>query len=262
MKLQDIYFGFQSSIYNNIPLQEELALADNTTSMGLKTFDIFFDQWAPSNITHKERDVIAKLKETIYFTVHVPICFASMQKTTVANDKNHYVFNTQQQEYLDFITWLGPKTITVHFDTLTFALLQALVDSVPKTTKVCIENTYPDYNSMYKLSYIPFMQKAIKTITNKKVYATFDTGHAKINGFNVVNYAKELLDKNIQIATLHVHDNNGIEDQHLPAGSVKPNGIDFASLFSIIKQKSNHPIYGVIEHWGDNAKALEYLIQQ
>ena len=90
-----------------------------------------------------------------------------------------------------------------------------------------------------------------------KIASTFDCGHTKLCGYDAVEYAKQILEKGIDVYTIHLHDNDGTGDQHRPAGSLY-NGINFGEIINIFN-KMNHDVYGVIEHWNNNYNALEYL---
>ena len=60
-----IKFGFQSSKYNNLTLEQELQFSDNNK---IDFFDVFFDDYHPDDIKN------VALPET--FTVHLPGGFA------------------------------------------------------------------------------------------------------------------------------------------------------------------------------------------
>ena len=128
-----------------------------------------------------------------------------------------------------------------------------------KANETYSENTTPDVHKTYNINYIEFMKKAKELADEKgfKIYSTFDTGHAKINGFDAVEYAKKIFDLGIDIITLHLHDNDGKNDSHWAAGSVY-NGINFGDVLDLFK-KLKYDVNAVIEHWNNNYNALEYL---
>lgn len=227
-------FGFQSSKYDNLNLEEELQFADNNK---VDFFDVFFDDYVPIDIKNVQLPQV--------YTVHLPLGFAKLAKE-------------YQKPYFDFINKNHPETVTIHFTELTLDSLEYICSQIKKGI-VCIENNIPDRNEFSGESYIDFMVKAKAFAMEKgiKIAATYDCGHAKISGYDPVEYAEEILAKGIDVYTVHLHDNDGHEDQHRPAGSLY-NGINFGELVNVFN-KLKHEVYGVIEHWNNNYNALEYL---
>ncbi|MCR5614036.1 sugar phosphate isomerase/epimerase family protein [Treponema sp.] len=229
-----VKFGFQSSKYNNLNLEQELQFADINK---IDFFDVFFDGFKPEDVKSVE------LPEN--FTVHLPIGFAKYDKEL-------------QQQFFDYINERKPKTVTIHFCELTYESLEAICTSIPGV-RVCVENTFPDVNEFYNNTYKEFMMAANEYAAQRgfRFSATFDTGHAKLNGQDPVEFLSQLIESEIDVFTVHLHDNDGKEDSHRPAGSVY-NGINFAQLLEILKNLK-HDVFAVIEHWNNNYNALEYL---
>lgn len=69
----------------------------------------------------------------------------------------------------------------------------------------------------------------IDEVGSEAVQCAFDTGHANIGG-SPLEYASALGDK---IAHVHIHDNDGSGDQHLPLGK---GNIDFGSLIKLLAE--------------------------
>ena len=227
-------FGFQSSKYDNLTLEREIQFADNNK---VDFFDVFFDDFVPADIVNVQLPEI--------FTVHLPLGFATRTKE-------------YQKPYFDFINKNKPATVTVHFAELTMDSLEYICSQI-NSGIICIENSIPDRNEFSGLSYIDFMVEANAFALEKgiKIASTFDCGHTKLCGYDAVEYAKQILEKGIDVYTIHLHDNDGTGDQHRPAGSLY-NGINFGEIINIFN-KMNHDVYGVIEHWNNNYNALEYL---
>jgi sugar phosphate isomerase/epimerase len=61
-----------------------------------------------------------------------------------------------------------------------------------------------------------------------------------------------------RLMEIHLHDNHGEADEHLPLGQ---GDIDFASLFSLLEKKKVQPIYTIepheIDHLQPSLEALE-----
>lgn len=229
--------GFQTSKYNGLTLEEELNFA---ICQNVDFFDIFFDEWLPNQITAAEYQLINKLKtEKFPFTVHLPISTPKLS----ANDLNSLI---------NFVQELKPSTTTVHFDKLTLDLLKYIRDNTKDSTIICIENTIPDMNGIYNEKYLDFMKKAAKIAP---VQATFDTGHCHANHYDLIQTVNELCDNEINIATVHAHDNDGTRDAHDTIG----NGtIDFRSFFKCLTERKQNPLI-VIEHWTDNITSFKRL---
>lgn len=229
-----VKFGFQSSKYNNLTLEQEIAFSDNNK---IDFFDVFFDGYTPEDVKN------VQLPENVTF--HLPIGFASMSKE-------------KQDSFFDYINLHKPISVTIHFCELSFDILEFICKNIPDT-KVCVENTIPDKSNQYPESYLEFLKEAKKKADENgyKFYATFDTGHAKINGFECVEYAKKVLDTGVDVLTLHLHDNDGKSDSHWAAGSVY-NGINFSGVLEVFKNLP-YDVNAVIEHWNNNYNALEYL---
>lgn len=229
-----VKFGFQSSKYNNLTLEQEIAFSDNNK---IDFFDVFFDGFTPEDVKN------VQLPQNV--TVHLPIGFTSLPEE-------------RQNSFFEYINLHKPISVTIHFCELNLQILEKICKSIPET-KVCIENTIPDSNSESSGTYLEFMTEAKKhsVLNGYNVYATFDTGHAKINGFECVEYAKKVLDTGAEVLTLHLHDNDGKNDSHWAAGSVY-NGINFSGVLEVFKNLS-YDVNAVIEHWNNNYNALEYL---
>lgn len=229
--------GFQTSKYDNLTLKEELEFA---IKQNVDFFDIFFDEWLPNEITTNEHKLINKLKNDNFpFTVHLPISTPKLSENDLSL-------------LLEFIKELRPVTATVHFDKLTFELLEHISNKIKDFTTISIENTIPDNHSVYQENYLAFMKKAVKIAP---IQATFDTGHCHANHYSLIQTVNELCDNGINIATVHAHDNDGTRDAHDTIGN---GNIDFASFFKLLKEKKQNPMI-VIEHWTDNITSLERL---
>lgn len=227
-------FGFQSSRFDNLNLEQELLFAENNK---VDFFDIYFDDYSANDILNVHLPEI--------FTVKLPRGFCKL-------------LPEDQMPYFDFINKNKPKAVTIQSGELTLDSLEYICSQINEGI-VCIENSLPDKNEYSGKSYFDFMIEALNLVKSKglKIYSAFDSGHAKICGYDPVSYAKELIESGIEIRVVHLHDNDGVNDQHRPAGSVC-NGIKFEELISIF-QNAEKDIFGVIEHWNNNYNALEYL---
>lgn len=229
-----IKLGFQSSKYDNLNLEEEIQFSQ---SSDIDFFDVFFDGFVPADVRNVELPSIV--------TVHAPYEFGKLAREF-------------QQPYIDFVNERNASVFTVNFVDLTAETIEYLCKSI-KNAIICIENNIPDCNEFSNETYIEFMKKAKSLADEKgyKIYSAFDTGHAKVNGQEALATAKLIASSGIEIRSVHLHDNDGVNDQHRPAGSIY-NGINFGELLNYLGT-FKHDVYGVIEHWNNNYNALEYL---
>ncbi|MEM1826897.1 MAG: TIM barrel protein, partial [Desulfurococcaceae archaeon] len=77
----------------------------------------------------------------------------------------------------------------------------------------------------------------------------FDVGHAHVNGYNLLEFYKYIRN---YLGVVHLHDNDGTKDQHLPPYS---GSVDWASL---LKYFNKNNLY-VLEVYGTSIKAANML---
>lgn len=226
--------GFQTSINNSFTLFEEITFA---VQQNIKLFDIFFDQWLPSSITKEELSLVNELNNKDFsFTVHTPINY-------------HLLSKAEKNEVIVFIKNIQPKTTTIHFDKITLEELEYLYSEVKDITKISIENTIPDVECK---NYLAFLQKTKEIGT---FYATLDVGHSFVNGLEPHLLAEKIHSMNIEISTVHAHDNDGIKDMHMTVGK---GSINFDKFFKTLLELKQEP-YIVIEHWDNNIQSFNNL---
>ena len=95
----------------------------------------------------------------------------------------------------------------------------------------------------------------VNAIKITPIQATFDTGHCHANNYDLLQTVNKLCDNEINIATVHAHDNDGTRDAHDAIGN---GNIDFASFFKLLKEKKQNPMI-VIEHWTENIISFDRL---
>ena len=236
MKDNNYIISFQSSKYNGISLLEELDFSEKSN---LKSFEIFFDDYLPDALTKNEFDKIVEMKKRGWeFSVHSPIY-------SYKNCENYI------KKIIDFCNRIEAKLITVHFNLLSYDIIEYFLNNLKKT-KLSIENVIPDNNPIYNNNYIEYM----KEVNLKyKVYSTLDVGHLVVNNYEPVDYIDKLIKNNIKILSVHLHDNFFKSDEHLPLGE---GAIDYSKVLNVL---FNLRIYGpyIIEHWNGNEISLNYF---
>jgi sugar phosphate isomerase/epimerase len=93
-----------------------------------------------------------------------------------------------------------------------------------------VENDLKSVNQV--LAAYPEQVKLIIESTGCKL--TFDVGHA-----NTLGKISEFLQLDEFIVNVHLHDNNGVNDEHLPVGE---GNIDFSNMFRKMKNWQNKPL--------------------
>jgi sugar phosphate isomerase/epimerase len=105
------------------------------------------------------------------------------------------------------------------------------------------------------------IKRIIHEINSPYLKACLDTGHAHVFGkSNLVEWVDEYKQ---YLAYIHLHDNNGEKDQHLPIGE---GNIDFKDLFDKLRKKPHDfivvcEIFGDIHQQQQNLKELENLMR-
>ncbi len=86
--------------------------------------------------------------------------------------------------------------------------------------------------------------------------ATFDVGHAHTFGLDVLRYLEEVLPRLMEV---HLHDNDGTGDQHLPLGA---GTIDFPGLFRLLSVKDYQgPLILEVNSQADLERSRDYLLR-
>jgi sugar phosphate isomerase/epimerase len=149
-------------------------------------------------------------------------------------------------EVIDFAGEIGAKGVTLHLgaaftisidgkavpiqdiliseykDTLEYAL-KRLIEYAQGKVRLCIENTVA---FRYDIS-----QQVLKKLLSENLWLTWDIGHTNKfeNKIGDEKFFNKFIDK---VNTAHIHDNNGIEDEHkVPGKGI----IDFEYYFKILK---------------------------
>lgn len=256
--LANMFFGFQSSQYNSLTLDQELKFS---TQNNIDFFDVFFDGFFPETLSPLSKLSLTAWRKYKPLTVHLPIDFFRLD-------------NVNQQTLIDFIHEYKPAIVTAHFDEALWEDLLRLTEAfsdIPENVrpKLCIENTVNDSHKDYRISYIDFFLKSAKYFSINQfipakgkppLYATIDIGHAKANYYSPVSYINAIIKMGVSIEMLHLHDNDGKSDTHRPAGSIplSSGGIDFSRILNLCLQNNASP-FCVIEHWEKNVESWNYL---
>jgi len=152
---------------------------------------------------------------SVWPTVNSDKTEADRQKTT-----EYFIRQIEAAHYLEckyfvlhpFIPF-GHKTEGDHSFTFktNVELLQKLIPYAEKwDVTLCVENLPFEKISISKVSEI---KKLVRTVDHPRVKVCLDTGHANIFSSDIAADVRLLGD---DLATLHVHDNDGCSDEHKP----------------------------------------------
>jgi sugar phosphate isomerase/epimerase len=87
------------------------------------------------------------------------------------------------------------------------------------------------------------MKLLLGALASPQVRFCFDAGHA--NAFGGAPLGLWINALGDFLGEIHIHDNHGTADEHLPVGE---GNIPFSQLFSILRQKNLRPILTVESH--------------
>jgi len=166
-----------------------------------------------------------------YFRPISVVCHASF-------DKRYYVSNERAWLENSIETWK-----------------QFLAQAVDMGTMIALENVYE--------TDCQYLRLLLNAFASPHICFCFDTGH-----FNV--YSTSPLEEwmnglGSRIGQIHVHDNNGLLDEHLPVGE---GNFPFQAFFKMIRQKKLKPVITLESHsekhlWRtlENIKALNLFVK-
>lgn len=160
----------------------------------------------------------------------------------------------------DMVPWFQPKSVVCHasFDEKYYvsaeaqwlenslATWRALLDGIAGTgTVIVLENVYERTPQP--------LRRLLDALDSPQARFCFDTGHANV--FGSVPQAVWIAELGDRLGEIHIHDNHGVTDEHLPVGE---GNILFHELFALVRQKSLKPIFTVESH---SKKILDRMLQ-
>ena len=150
-------------------------------------------------------------------------------------------------ETLELARYFHPKVVVCHSGFYLWARSAPLDEWVKRSlpiwrslvarakklgTVIALENVYED-------SPEPIVQ-ILKGIPSPFLGFCYDVGHSHIfSRVPAVSWLKALGSRTVEV---HLHDNHGKEDEHLPLGQ---GDIDFGQLFSLLSRYANQPILAI-----------------
>jgi sugar phosphate isomerase/epimerase len=228
--------GLQTSKHNNLSIEQQL---DFCIKNNYSVFEIFFDGIWPSDVGKDRREKIrATAREHgITLQVHGPILHV---------DKWDRIL----KETVKFCADVGSTILTLHPRSRDVADYEgAFKLALKKGIKIGLEN-YKEDGAYYSPEKFIEVYNRFARFPNAGI--TFDAGHANI-AQEAVTYLKSIPSE--KIISIHIHDNDGKEDQHLPVGQ---GTIDFPGLLHTLKER-HYQGNLIIERWEPGLESAKYI---
>jgi len=230
--------SFNHHSLDHFKKEDYATVADQLLQAGLKiSFHAPFMDLRPGAVDPQIRRVTAERLIQVfdlvpYFRPLSVVCHASF-------DKRYYVSNEQ--------AWLENSIETWR---------QLLTMAVEMKTVIALENVYEGNCQQLNL--------LLNAFPSPHVCFCFDTGH--FNVFAETPLEEWMNSLGSRIGQVHVHDNNGLLDEHLPVGC---GNFPFRDFFSMIREKGIDPIITVESHtekhlWRmlENIKAMKLFVHE
>jgi sugar phosphate isomerase/epimerase len=228
----------------------EFALAN-----GFTAFEFFPDRgylgvggWEEEDLHASARQNIRRLarENDLTLTVHAPLAFSP-----VNSPEDGRLFST-----VEFAHDIGATLLNLHLDIgagaarFVEALRPTLLATVEAGLKLAIENTVwtgpQDFNALFAAL------EERSDLPTAHVGMCFDLGHANLHGAMQNNYWRYLdaLSPAVRISHLHLHENSGDRDSHLPlfTGPSRHNATGIAGMLSRVRQRGFDGCI-ILEQW-------------
>lgn len=229
--------GLQSSKYNALLLENEINFCINN---GFRVFEIFFDDFWPWDIPWTIRKELKELsiEKDITLQVHAPI-------------KKMEPWLGILIETLEFTEEINSNLLTIHPEFEDIILYKYVFSlALEKGIYIGLEN-YKAKGNYSSARDLIFFNSLFYKFPN--IGVTFDTGHANIQD-NPEEYLASIT-RGLKLLNVHLHDNHGETDSHLPLGE---GNINFAGLVYILKKMDYRGNF-IVEHWNDNLNSVRYF---
>jgi len=222
---------------------------------GFTTFEFFPDRghagvggWAEDDLDDATRRSIRQLatEHDVELTVHAPLSFVP-----VDNPEDGRLYST-----IEFAHAIGATLLNLHLDIgrgperFVEALAPTLLATAEANLKLAIENTVwtgpEDFNAVFAVL------RERNNLPTAHVGMCFDLGHANLFGATQNNYwcFLDALSPEVRITHLHLHENLGDRDSHLPlfTGPSRNNATGIAGMLSRVRQRGFDGC-AILEQW-------------
>jgi sugar phosphate isomerase/epimerase len=184
--------------------------------------------------------------QDVMLTVHAPLDFNPLR-----NPEDGRLYST-----IEFAHAIGATLVNVHLDArdgaghFVRALRPALVLTAEAGLKLAVENTVwtgpEDFNALFDAL------RQCADVPTAHVGMCFDLGHANLFEATRNNYWRyfDALSPRVRIIHLHLHENHGDKDSHLPLFT-GPSGYNATGLAGLLRrlQQRNFDGCAILEQW-------------
>lgn len=192
-------------------------------------------------------------EQGLTITLHGP--YAGLNPGSADEDKRIYTAERYRQAFR-VASYLRPKTIVLHagysertfkgdFDLWLSQGMKTWPEFVQEAAR--INTTIAAENIFEKKP--DSLKRLVESINSANFRLCIDTGH--LNIFSAVEMEEWFKELGPYIAEVHLHDNRGSVDDHLPLGE---GSIDFKTLFGALKAYAKDPVYTIEPHGEDVLK--------
>lgn len=235
--------------------QHDLEYARRALQAGLDGFEVigWQSQYEPEEFnTYRQNAARIKTEFGVSFTLHAPIADINLGSV---NRRIRQAAVDDVKEALEFAWEIGASAVAVHASPGILAMpggewsrktsspqirgglerqeqylvqaLQELADFAPGLY-LCLENlVYP--HELYRSP--AEMRELVRKVGRPNVRATLDVGHAVVSGYDPVDFVHENAGL---ISHVHLHDNHGTVDEHLPLGE---GTIDYLAVIRALREQ-------------------------
>jgi sugar phosphate isomerase/epimerase len=256
--------GILSRIQVNLPLPMLLENLEAILGMGLQP-EIYFSGHTLDHLPVREveRAARALTQRKVSVTFHGP--FMDLNPGAV-DEKARELTVYRLNQVMDLVPYFQPRAIVFHpgYDRWRYDddVDLWLENSLPTwkimverarnlSVRIALENVFDDDPAP--------LRRLLEAADSPFLGYCMDAGHGHL--FSKVPLVGWLEALGSRLMEIHLHDNHGRADEHLPLGR---GNIDFPAIFSRIKEDKLHPIYTLepheIEHLAPSLEALrKYL---
>ncbi|MGE8205463.1 sugar phosphate isomerase/epimerase family protein [Heyndrickxia sp. NPDC080065] len=185
-------------------------------------------------------DFSSKLKALpVGYTIHPPAWDINLTSENKAIREASF---SEYKKAIEFASMIGAGHVVIHpgfcfspiFDKklaqqrAAFYIKRLCEVAKPLNVKLAIENVGYNGSSLFTQNeFTSFLE-----VMDETAGYLIDIGHAHLNGWNIPQLIKDTKD---QLLALHIHDNNGTGDDHLPIGE---GSIQWKEIFAMINEHS------------------------
>lgn len=245
----------------NLPFPLLLEQLKAVLASGLQP-EVYFSGFVLDHLASKDAEKTSRALQArkVPITFHAP--FMDLNPGA-ADEKVREITTFRFGQVLDLVPLFHPRAIVLHpgydrwryDDDVDLWLENSLLTWKPLVERaesasvpMALENVFEEKPEI--------LRRLLKEINSPFLGYCLDAGHGNL--FSQVPLEEWVEVLGSRLMEIHLHDNHGEADDHLPLGQ---GNIDFSSLFSLLKKKKVQPIYTIepheIAHLQPSLKALE-----